>query len=114
MLAGHAGLALAARARYREVPLGTLMAAAFALDLAWPILVLLGLEERPGARWPDLGRVRGSLAARDLDGVLPVWAGVAVLSADRRGGRGSSAEVLASVWAALVEGHSSPGGGFAL
>lgn len=45
MIAGHAGLALAARARYRDVPLGTLMAAAFALDLAWPVFVLLGLED---------------------------------------------------------------------
>jgi hypothetical protein len=45
MFAGHAGLALAARARYRDVPLGTLIAAAFALDLAWPILLLLGVEE---------------------------------------------------------------------
>ncbi len=45
MLAGHAGLALAIRARHREVPLGTLMAAAFALDLAWPLLLLLGTEQ---------------------------------------------------------------------
>ncbi|MBA2291223.1 MAG: hypothetical protein H0W15_02075 [Gemmatimonadales bacterium] len=44
MFVGHAGLAFAARARYRDVPLGTLMAAAFALDLIWPLLVLAGLE----------------------------------------------------------------------
>ena len=52
MLVGHAGLALGLRAKNREVPLGTLMAAAFALDLIWPIFLLLGIEEvsiRPGA-----------------------------------------------------------------
>ncbi len=44
MFAGHAGLAFAARARYPDVPLGTLMAAAFALDLIWPLLLLTGIE----------------------------------------------------------------------
>ena len=44
MLAGHAGLAFAARARFREVPLAALMCAAFLLDLIWPLLLLTGTE----------------------------------------------------------------------
>lgn len=45
MIAGHAGLALAARSQYRDIPLGTLMTAAFALDLIWPVLILTGIEQ---------------------------------------------------------------------
>lgn len=48
------------------------------------IEVLLGVEDRPGARWPDLAHVRGSLGPEDLDGVLPRWGDVAILGPDRR------------------------------
>jgi membrane-bound metal-dependent hydrolase YbcI (DUF457 family) len=41
---GHLAVALAAKQTTPAVPLGTAVAAAFALDLAWPILLLLGLE----------------------------------------------------------------------
>lgn len=47
--------------------------------------VVLGVEGRSGARWHDLAGVRGTVAASDLDEVLPRWRGVDVLSADRRG-----------------------------
>lgn len=51
MFVGHLAAALGARALEPRVPLGTAVAAAFALDLAWPILLLMGLETvrvRPG------------------------------------------------------------------
>ena len=44
MFVGHLAAALGARAVEPRVPLGVGVAAAFALDLAWPILLLTGLE----------------------------------------------------------------------
>lgn len=44
MFVGHLAVALGARAAEPRVPLGVAVAAAFALDLAWPILLLVGLE----------------------------------------------------------------------
>ncbi len=44
MFVGHAALALAAKARAPRVSLGVLIAAAFGLDLLWPIFLLLGVE----------------------------------------------------------------------
>jgi membrane-bound metal-dependent hydrolase YbcI (DUF457 family) len=41
---GHTAVALAAKSRAPEVPLGWLVAAAFGLDLLWPIFLLTGLE----------------------------------------------------------------------
>lgn len=58
--------------------------------------VLLGIEDEPGARWADLSGVRGSLAAADLDDVLPRWRGVEVLGPDRRGGVPDPAAVAAA------------------
>jgi len=49
---GHAGLALAVRARAPRLSLGWLMAATFGLDLLWPVLLITGLETlrlQPGA-----------------------------------------------------------------
>jgi hypothetical protein len=45
MFIGHTAVALAARSRSRDVSLGALMTAAFALDLIWPVLLLAGIEE---------------------------------------------------------------------
>ncbi|MBX9246327.1 hypothetical protein ICW40_16155, partial [Actinotalea ferrariae] len=71
------------------------------LDGSGPGLeVLLGVEEAPGVRWPDLADLRGSLAPEDLDGVLPVWRGVEVLGTDRRGG-GPTEAALEALWPAL-------------
>lgn len=70
------------------------------------IEVLLGIEDRAGARWPDLAQVRGTFAATDLDGLLPVWDGVEVLGADRRDGAPST-DTLDAVWGALVDGCST-------
>lgn len=65
------------------------------------IEVLLGIEAVPGVRWPDLKQVRGRLAAADLEGVLPRWGRVEVLSATRPASLLEPAAVEA-VWASLV------------
>jgi len=44
MFVGHTAMALAAKARTPQVSLGWLVAAAFALDLLWPVFLLLGIE----------------------------------------------------------------------
>ena len=44
MFVGHTALALASKARAGEVPLALLIAAVFALDMLWPVFLLLGLE----------------------------------------------------------------------
>lgn len=63
------------------------------------IEVLLGIERESGVRWPDLSGVRGTLAQADLDGLLPRWRGVEVLSATGRGG-----DVDPTAVAAVVRG----------
>ena len=44
MFVGHLAVALGAKRASPRTPLAALIAAAFALDLIWPILLLLGLE----------------------------------------------------------------------
>lgn len=44
MFAGHAAVALAARSRLPGLSLGLFFAAAFWIDLVWPIFILVGLE----------------------------------------------------------------------
>ncbi len=44
MFVGHLAVALSAKKLEPRVPLGASVAAAFGLDLLWPILLLLGLE----------------------------------------------------------------------
>lgn len=68
--------------------------------------VLLGVEAVPGVRWADLGHAAGGLGPEDLTGVLPTWAGVEVLSEDRRPG-GGTPEARAAVLDALVAGAST-------
>lgn len=64
--------------------------------------VLLGLEHAEGVRWSDLRDARGTVAGADLEGLLPRWQGVEVLSGDRRGGPPGEA-ALAAVWPAVLE-----------
>ena len=45
MFVGHAAVALAVKARTPGVSPGWLVAAAFALDLLWPVFLLLGIEQ---------------------------------------------------------------------
>ncbi len=63
--------------------------------------VLLGVETEPGARWPELADVDGTVEATDLDGVLPTWRGVEVLSAGREA-VSPRPEAVASVLGALL------------
>jgi len=44
MFVGHTAIALAAKAKAPAVSLGWLVAAAFGLDLLWPIFLLIGIE----------------------------------------------------------------------
>lgn len=44
MFVGHLAVALGAKAAAPRIPLATLVAAAFALDLLWPIFALAGVE----------------------------------------------------------------------
>ena len=44
MFVGHLAVALGAKNIEPELPLGATVAAAFALDLVWPILLLAGIE----------------------------------------------------------------------
>jgi hypothetical protein len=44
MFVGHLAVALAAKPAAPRAPLGALVAAAFGLDLMWPVLLLLGAE----------------------------------------------------------------------
>lgn len=68
--------------------------------------VLLGLERATGARWPELAGARGTLAPDDLDGLLPRWRGVEVLSAGRAAFEGGSGAV-----AVAGAGAGGDGGG---
>jgi len=45
MFVGHTAIALAAKTRTPRVSLGWLVAAAFGLDLLWPIFLLAGIEQ---------------------------------------------------------------------
>src|SRR5688572_27545800 len=52
MFVGHTALALAAKAHRRDLPLAWAVAAAFLLDLLWPVFLLMGIERvriDPGA-----------------------------------------------------------------
>lgn len=42
MFVGHTAIALAAKAKIPRVSLGWLVAAAFTLDLLWPVFLVLG------------------------------------------------------------------------
>jgi membrane-bound metal-dependent hydrolase YbcI (DUF457 family) len=52
MFVGHLAVALGARSKSANAPLGWLVAAAFGLDLLWPVFLLTGIEHvrvEPGA-----------------------------------------------------------------
>jgi secretion/DNA translocation related CpaE-like protein len=60
--------------------------------------LLLGAEDEPGLRWPDLTSARGRLLPGSLSGALPLIDGVHVLAAARSGPvTGPSAEAVTAV-----------------
>jgi len=75
------------------------------LDTGAGIDVLLGVEGVHGLRWPDLTGARGEVPGAELTALLPRWAGVAVLSADRARPGAPRADVVADVLDALVACH---------
>jgi len=98
--AGTSTLAAAlARSLRRQVGETTLV------DLHTPgggVDVLLGVEDAPGARWPDLADARGTVDPPDLLAALPRWAGVPVLSASRYAAAPPQDDVVLDVVTALV------------
>ncbi|MCB7135249.1 septum site-determining protein Ssd [Cellulosimicrobium marinum] len=70
--------------------------------------VLLGVEDEPGVRWPDLADARGRLDGDDLAARLPRWDGVGVVSATTASG--PVAECVVDVVTALAESVVPRGG----
>lgn len=64
--------------------------------------LLLGAEDVPGARWPDLIRTTGQLSPATLDYALPHMNGVAVL-AQARGLPFDAGEASPAVWSAVLQ-----------
>lgn len=91
-----AGLARAG-ARRGPVALVDLDAGGGGLD------VLLGVEDVPGPRWPDLRLARGIVPGAEVLELLPLWGQVRVLSADRRRPDPPSADVVCDVVTSLAE-----------
>ncbi len=81
------------------------------VDLTVPgagVDVLLGVEDEPGARWPELAAARGEVDGVGLLAALPRWGSVPVLSASRRHAeRPDDAVVLDVVTSALRAGESA-------
>ncbi|WP_425955240.1 pilus assembly protein FlpE [Xylanimonas sp. McL0601] len=66
------------------------------------IEVLLGIEDEPGARWPELADARGDVDGRGLLAALPRWGAVPVLSAARFTPAAPEDDVVLDVCAALL------------
>jgi secretion/DNA translocation related CpaE-like protein len=69
--------------------------------------VLLGIEQRPGMRWPDLAATRGRLGVAALTDALPWVDELAVLSWDRNGSVDLAVDAAAAVMNAAVRGFRS-------
>lgn len=92
--------AAVARARARQGPLPAVLVDLD--DTSGGLDVLLGIEDQPGIRWPDLRDARGEVPARELVGLLPRWGDVSVLSGDRTRREPVEDEVRADVLRALA------------
>jgi secretion/DNA translocation related CpaE-like protein len=68
--------------------------------------VLLGAEQRPGTRWPELAGARGRLATTALTDAALQVDGLAVLSWDREGSAEIDAAAAIAVMAAATRGFS--------
>jgi len=75
------------------------------LDLPGPGAdVLLGIEDEPGARWPELAAARGDVDGAGLVAALPRWRSVPVLSGARLGGLRPDGAVVVDVCTGLLRG----------
>lgn len=111
MFVGHLAVALAAKSRAPRVSLGTLVAATFALDLLWPVLVLAGVERlhiEPGiTAWNPLAFDHYPWSHSLL--MAAIW-GVAAATAHRAlrpgtGGSGLIGVVVVSHWVLDAVSH---------
>jgi secretion/DNA translocation related CpaE-like protein len=66
--------------------------------------IVLGLEDAPGIRWPDLADTRGRLGIHSLEQALPAHAGLSVLSWGRSGPSVVAIEAVSAVIDAAVRG----------
>ncbi len=64
--------------------------------------VLLGIEDEPGARWPQLDEARGDVDGRGLVAALPRWGSVPVLATSRFSPDPPADDVVLDVVAALL------------
>ncbi|GAA1718352.1 hypothetical protein GCM10009809_12800 [Isoptericola hypogeus] len=69
--------------------------------------VLLGVEDEPGARWPELAAARGDVDGEGLVAALPRWRTVPVLSASRQQADGPDDAVVVDVATALLRAGES-------
>ncbi|MGV8965993.1 MAG: septum site-determining protein Ssd [Cellulomonas sp.] len=102
---GIGASSLAASLAHRLAGVGSARVALVDLDSGGGLDVLLGIEGVQGLRWPDLTGARGEVSGAELTALLPQWAGVTVLSADRARSVAPGAEVVADVLDALAGCH---------
>jgi len=75
------------------------------LDLPGPgVDVLLGIEDEPGARWPELAAARGDVDGAGLIAALPRWHSVPVLSGARLSPARPDDAVVVDVCTGLLRG----------
>lgn len=67
--------------------------------------VLLGMEEAPGVRWPQLANAHGEVDWSHLVTVLPAWLGVPLVSVDRT----NPVEVPSAAFAGIAAGAARGG-----
>jgi secretion/DNA translocation related CpaE-like protein len=73
-------------------------------SLGGGVELLLGCEEAPGARWPELAATQGRVSARALRSALPALGPLPVLSWDASGPRPVPADVLRGLVGAAQRG----------
>lgn len=80
------------------------------VDLAVPgagVEVLLGVEDEPGARWPELAAARGEVDGAGLIAALPRWGPLPVLSGSRLDGERPDDAVVLDVCTGLLRAGES-------
>ncbi|HTY71329.1 MAG TPA: septum site-determining protein Ssd [Actinomycetes bacterium] len=101
--AGSSTLTVALGVAASRRGLGTLLVDAD--PLGGGLDLVLGAEETPGLRWPELAGARGRIAGESLAAALPAFDGLTVLSWDRFSPLDLDPDALSSVLAAGVRAH---------